>query len=103
MGEDSSPPQRPLSGSSSVPSLPVAGTPGSRTHVLSGQQFKREVAFKEAMDRHIGEMENRASEAMRERQAWHRHVDDCLAQERDDIMTRRMRMRENQYFVQQQK
>merc|ERR1711884_121570 len=84
--EDSSPPlhpQRPLTGSSSAPSLNVGGTSGSRTHVLTGQQFKREVAFKEAMDRHAGEMEARASEAMREKQAWHRHVGDCLAQERD--------------------
>jgi len=95
--------QRPMSGSSSAPSLAVNGTPGARTHVLTGQQFKREVAFKEAMDRHIGEMESRAGEAMKERQAWSRHVGDCLSQERDDIQVKRVRMRENQHFVQQQK
>mmetsp|Transcript_90541 Transcript_90541/g.255595 ORF Transcript_90541/g.255595 Transcript_90541/m.255595 type:complete len:529 (+) Transcript_90541:111-1697(+) len=99
---DASPPQRSLTPSSSAPSLNI-GTPGSRTHILTGQQFKREIAFKEAMDRHIGEMEARASEAMQEKQAWSRHVGECLQQERDDIVSRRMRNQENQYFVQQQK
>eukprot|EP00927_Polykrikos_kofoidii_P076184 TRINITY_DN7297_c0_g1_i1.p1 TRINITY_DN7297_c0_g1~~TRINITY_DN7297_c0_g1_i1.p1 ORF type:complete len:545 (-),score=117.17 TRINITY_DN7297_c0_g1_i1:79-1713(-) len=88
--------------SSSAPSLQL-GTAAQRSHVLTGQQFKREVAFKEAMDRHIGEMESRASEAMLEKSAWSRHVNDCLTQERDDIIGKRVRMRENQHFVQQQK
>merc|ERR1719197_220149 len=74
-----------------------------RTDLLTAQQYKREIAFKESMDRHIGEMEARASEAMREKSAWGRHVEDCLMQERDDIVSKGMRNRENQYFIQQQK
>eukprot|EP00929_Paragymnodinium_shiwhaense_P015276 TRINITY_DN123346_c0_g1_i1.p1 TRINITY_DN123346_c0_g1~~TRINITY_DN123346_c0_g1_i1.p1 ORF type:complete len:536 (+),score=159.60 TRINITY_DN123346_c0_g1_i1:174-1781(+) len=75
----------------------------TRGHVLTGQQFKREVAFKEAMDRHIGEMESRAAEAMQEKAAWSRHVDDCLGQEREEITGKRSRQLENQHFVKQQK
>jgi hypothetical protein len=78
-----------------------AGQP--RTDLLTAQQYKREIAFKESMDRHIGEMEARASEAMREKNAWKRHVEDCLLQERDDIVSKGTRLRENQFFIQQQK
>merc|ERR1740130_2039414 len=56
-----------------------------RTPMLTSQQFKREVAYKEAMDRHIGEMEARAGEAVAEKDAWHGHVNDCLEQERDEM------------------
>jgi len=87
---------------SSVPSQAM-GAPANRSHILTGAQYKREVAFKESMDRHIGEMEARAGEAMNERSAWSRHVGDCLSQERDDIILKRNRQRENQHFVQQQK
>lgn len=87
--------------SSSVPNL---GTPShGRTPLLTAQQFKREVAYKEAMDRHICEMESRASEAVREREAWQSHVHGCMAQERDDIQDKRMRAAENAYFVKQQR
>lgn len=90
--------------SSSAPSLRgQAQTPSSRNHVLTNAQFKREVAFKDAMDRHIGEMEARAQEAMGERNAWHEHVNMCMEQERDDIMNKRMRAMENKHFLQQQK
>merc|ERR1719390_256127 len=41
-------------------------------------------------------MESRASEAMQERAAYQRHVDDCLGQERDELL-------ENRHFVKQQK
>merc|ERR1711970_257787 len=73
-----------------------------RTPMLTSQQFKREVAYKEAMDRHITEMENRASEAVAEKEAWHSHVNDCLCQERDEMQVKRSRLQQNQYFLRQQ-
>jgi hypothetical protein len=54
------------------------------------------------MDRHISEMEARASEAVREKEAWHGHVNDCLEQERDEMQIKRGRAEENQYFLRQQ-
>jgi len=89
-----------LRSSSSAPNLL---TPNARgTPLLTSQQYKREVAYKEAMDRHISEMEARASEAVQEKEAWHRHVSDCLAQERDEISDKRARAQQNQYFLRQQ-
>merc|ERR1719324_955538 len=73
-----------------------------RTPNLTTQQYKKEVAYKEAMDRHISEMEARASEAVREKEAWHAHVNDCLLQERDEIQVKRSRAQQNQYFLRQQ-
>jgi hypothetical protein len=73
-----------------------------RTPMLTSQQYKKEVAYKEAMDRHIGEMEARASEAVREKDAWHSHVNDCLEQERDEMQVKRSRAQQNQYFLRQQ-
>lgn len=73
-----------------------------RTPNLTSQQYKKEVAYKEAMDRHISEMEARASEAVREKEAWHAHVNDCLLQERDEIQVKRSRAQQNQYFLRQQ-
>lgn len=75
---------------------------GRRTPMLTSQQYKREVAYKEAMDRHISEMEARASEAVREKEAWHGHVNDCLDQERDEMQVKRSRAQQNQYFLRQQ-
>jgi len=75
---------------------------GRRTPMLTSQQFKREVAYKEAMDRHISEMENRASEAVGEKDAWQSHVGDCLNQERDEMQVKRSRAQQNQYFLRQQ-
>jgi hypothetical protein len=79
-----------------------ADTAGRRTPMLTSQQFKREVAYKEAMDRHISEMENRASEAVNEKDAFHSHVNDCLSQERDEMQIKRQRAQQNQYFLRQQ-
>merc|ERR1719424_1312930 len=79
-----------------------AGEEGRRTPMLTSQQFKREVAYKEAMDRHISEMESRAGEAVREKDAWHSHVNDCLEQERDEMQVKRSRAQQNQYFLRQQ-
>lgn len=73
-----------------------------QTSTLTSQQFKREVAYKEAMDRHISEMEARASEAVREKDEWHNHVNDCLSQERDEMQVKRSRAQENQHFLRQQ-
>jgi hypothetical protein len=49
------------------PASPDFGDEGPN---LTNLQYKREVAYKEAMDRHISSMEARASEAMNEREAW---------------------------------
>jgi hypothetical protein len=103
MMQDMHLPPRSLAGSNSEPCLSRGDTPKSRTNVLTAQQYKREIAFKEAMDRHIGEMEARASEAVKEKEAWHSHVNDCLVQERDDIQMKRLRMRENSHFLKSQK
>merc|ERR1719231_1324035 len=75
---------------------------GRRTPLLTNQQYKREVAYKEAMDRHISEMEARAQEAVNEKEAWQGHMDDCLMQERDDMQVKRARAQQNQYFLRQQ-
>lgn len=91
-------PQRQLYSSGSAPSL---GTP-SRVPGMNGTQFKKEVAFKEALDRHISSMEARAAEAMAEREAWSSHVSACLDQERDELQQRRMRAQMNLHFVKHQ-
>merc|ERR1719498_236646 len=75
---------------------------GRRTPLLTNQQYKREVAYKEAMDRHISEMEARAQEAVNEKEAWQGHMDDCLMQERDEMQVKRARAQQNQYFLRQQ-
>lgn len=96
---DQGPPQS-LNASASMPNL--GDDERRRTPLLTSQQIKREHAYKEAMDRHIGEMETRAAEAVEERDAWHSHVVGCLHQEREDIMDKRDRARQNQVFLQQQ-
>ena len=39
--------------------------------------LRRELAFKEAMDRHIAAMETHAAEAVAEKDAWDCHVNDA--------------------------
>jgi hypothetical protein len=73
-----------------------------KTPLLTSQQYKREIAYKEAMDRHITEMEARTTEAVKEKEAWSSHVNDCLAQERDEMQIKRQRAQQNQYFLRQQ-
>lgn len=89
-----------LMSSASAPNFEDASM--RRTPMLTSQQFKREVAYKEAMDRHISEMESRASEAVKEKEAFHDHVHNCLSQERDEIQVKRSRAQQNQYFLRQQ-
>merc|ERR1719331_1143133 len=83
-------------------SVPMLDEPGRKTPMLTSQQYKREVAYKEAMDRHISEMEARASDAVREKEAFQGHIDDCLGQERDEMQIKRSRAQQNQYFLRQQ-
>jgi len=99
---------RRLHSSGSAPSL---GSPGGssiggmefrRSPLLTAQQFKREVAFKEAMDRHITEMEGRATEAMREKDSWKSHIRDCKLQEADDHFRKRAVCTENSDFLREQ-
>merc|ERR1719331_2109873 len=83
-------------------SVPMLDEPGRKTPMLTSQQYKREVAYKEAMDRHISEMESRAQEAVNEKDAWQGHMNDCLMQERDEMQVKRSRAQQNQYFLRQQ-
>jgi hypothetical protein len=93
-------PVRGLTPSPSAPSL--AGSSGGRSPSLTNQQYKREAAYKKAMDRHIGAMEARASEVASEADAWNQHVVDCLSQERDEITEKRQRAQMNLHFLQHQ-
>eukprot|EP00930_Biecheleria_cincta_P015307 TRINITY_DN1280_c0_g2_i2.p1 TRINITY_DN1280_c0_g2~~TRINITY_DN1280_c0_g2_i2.p1 ORF type:complete len:480 (-),score=105.23 TRINITY_DN1280_c0_g2_i2:297-1736(-) len=96
-GMDSGSPRpvsRGLSASNSAPSFA-----GSK---LTATQFKREVAYKEAMDRHIAAMEAHAAEAVAEKDAWGHHVTDCLLQERDEIHAKKERNHMNLHFLQHQ-
>jgi len=83
-------------------SMPMFDDEARKTPMLTSQQYKREVAYKEAMDRHISEMEARAGEAVMEKEAWQGHVNDCLDQERDEMQVKRSRAQQNQYFLRQQ-
>jgi hypothetical protein len=65
-------------------------------------QNKQHFAYKEALERHITEMEIRASEAVKERQQWENHIARCLQQERADFEKKRLRESENQDFLTQQ-
>jgi len=97
MGMDSGmqrPVSRGLSESNSAPSLAGAK--------LTATQFKREVAYKEAMDRHIAAMEAHAAEAVAEKESWGHHVTDCLLQERDEIHAKKERNHMNLHFLQHQ-
>lgn len=69
---------------------------------LTGTQFKKEIAFKEAMDRHIAAMEAHAVEAVAEKEAWDSHVSECLLQERDEIQARKERNHMNLQFLKHQ-
>merc|ERR1719401_1521012 len=89
---------QPLGMSASEPRM---GTPGEEGSLTNGQ-YKKEVAYKEAMDRHISSMEARASEAMQEREAWQSHVNECLVQERDELEQKRTRAQMNLSFLQHQ-
>jgi hypothetical protein len=87
---------RRLVSSGSTPSL------ASNAMSLTATQFKRELAYKEAMDRHIAAMEARAAEVVAEKESWSQHVSDCLDQERDEIQSKRVRNQMNLHFLQHQ-
>lgn len=91
----SEPPRRLVSSGSAMSML-------SQTPSLTNTQYKKEVAYKEAMDRHISAMEARASEAMSEREAWGQHVQACQDQERDEIHYKRTKAQMNLNFLQHQ-
>lgn len=63
---------------------------------------KQHFAYKEALDRHITEMEIRASEAVKEREQWENHISRCLQQEKEDFDKKRMLNMENQDYIHQQ-
>merc|ERR1719183_158746 len=62
-------------------------------------QNKQHFAYKEALERHITEMEIRASEAVKERQQWENHIARCLQQERQDFEKKRALNQENQEYL----
>eukprot|EP00747_Dinoflagellata_sp_TGD_P164263 gnl/TRDRNA2_/TRDRNA2_183954_c0_seq1.p1 gnl/TRDRNA2_/TRDRNA2_183954_c0~~gnl/TRDRNA2_/TRDRNA2_183954_c0_seq1.p1 ORF type:complete len:536 (+),score=133.69 gnl/TRDRNA2_/TRDRNA2_183954_c0_seq1:74-1681(+) len=93
------PSRRSLGSCASAPSL----TSGARPNpLLTAAQFKREVAYKEAMDRHISEMEEKAMTALKERDEWNSHVAACLEQEKSELSGSRTRAKENRQFIEQQ-
>mmetsp|Transcript_95055 Transcript_95055/g.198719 ORF Transcript_95055/g.198719 Transcript_95055/m.198719 type:complete len:514 (-) Transcript_95055:19-1560(-) len=101
---------RPLGQSMSNPNLEaIAGAPPPSPGLsvkggnsLSATQLRQEVAYKEAMDRHISALEARAAEAIAEREAWASHMDACLDQERDEINGKRQRAQLNLHFIKHQ-
>merc|ERR1740121_1115646 len=107
---DTSPPaytrpssNRGLHSSGSAPCLtPASSAGGGHNANLTNTQYKKEVAYKEAMDRHICAMEARAAEAMQERDAWEVHTKDCLEQERQEIHGKRSRAQQNLHYLQHQ-
>jgi len=105
--EDEPSPQRGSSGgrglrsSGSAPCLTPSSVGGHNAN-LTNTQYKKEVAYKEAMDRHICAMEARASEAMQERSAYDEHVNGCLEQEREEIHGKRSRAQQNLHYLQHQ-
>jgi len=95
------PVSRGLMSSGSAPALHDAQTSGGAAS-LTATQFKKEVAYKEAMDRHIAAMEAHAAEAVAEKDSWGQHVNDCLLQERDEIQAKKQRNQMNLHFLQHQ-
>lgn len=91
-----------MGSSGSAPALHSGGDVPERSSLLTNQQFKREVAYKEALDRHISSMESRAAETVLERDVQDEHHQMCLEQERDEIQNRRMRNEQNLLFLQHQ-
>jgi len=83
------------------PSLSTVTGSGS---AMSGEDAdcKQHYAYKEALDRHLTEMEIRASEAVKERQEWENHITRCLQQERDEFEKKRQLNMENADFLHQQ-
>jgi hypothetical protein len=62
----------------------------------------QELAYKEATDRHIQEMEMAAGDAIREKRQWQKYVKQCVDDEKDDIQRRRQMFRDNQSIIQNQ-
>jgi len=67
-----------------------------------GLRSRHEHAFQEAMDRHITEIETQANEAVREKEQWENHLQNCLVQERKDMEWRRALAKENSELLQEQ-
>merc|ERR1740121_2053305 len=92
---DTSPPayarpssNRGLHSSGSAPCLtPASSAGGGHNANLTNTQYKKEVAYREAMDRHICAMEARAAEAQ---------------QEREEIHSKRTRAQHNLHYLQHQ-
>jgi hypothetical protein len=75
---------------------------GSEVSMTDSAAVKEEVAYREAMDRHIGEMEQRAAMAVFEKEEWEGHIKNCLLQEKDDIRRRRDLCEANSDFIKKQ-
>lgn len=87
--QQETPPRR-LTGSASAPQLPT------------NTELKQGFAYKEAMERHVRSLEERAQEVVAEHDAWHSHVAECLEQEREEILAKRFRAKDNLTALQDQ-
>jgi len=94
--------QRPDSGRRGLVSSGSAPSLMSAAGGLTATQFKKEIAYKEAMDRHIMAMEAKAQEVVAEKDAQAGHVNDCLDQEREEIQSKRERNHMNLHFIKHQ-
>lgn len=89
-------------GQQSQRSTAASSRPGSEISITDSAAVKEEAAYREAMDRHISEMEQRAAMAVFEKEEWEGHIKNCLLQEKEDIKRRRDLSEANQDFVKKQ-
>mmetsp|Transcript_69663 Transcript_69663/g.167204 ORF Transcript_69663/g.167204 Transcript_69663/m.167204 type:complete len:544 (+) Transcript_69663:142-1773(+) len=94
--------QQQLLASQSAPALQSPVSEAGSGTTLTNAHVKRELAYKEAMDRHITELETRATEVVKERATWQQHIRDCVDQEKDESDARRDRAKQNQHFLLEQ-
>jgi len=92
------PSRRLLSGSASQATFSDRGM----TPNLTNSQYKKEMAYKEAMDRHIAMMEAKAAEVMGEKEQWKGHVEECLTQEREEAEKVKKKNMMNLSYIQHQ-
>lgn len=59
-------------------------------------------AYREAVDRHIQEMEIAAGDAIREKRQWHKYIKQCVEEDKGDVERRRRMCKDNQDFIQNQ-
>jgi vacuolar-type H+-ATPase subunit I/STV1 len=63
---------------------------------------KQELAYRDALDRHIGLMEMKASEAIKDRCLWESHIHNSLLQQKEEIDSKRKELKKNSNFILEQ-